>query len=61
MMTSVMTSDMHSKSRDFRDLEHGSHPRNTAATVSCPDAETSSEIHSFIHKLKPSCKITMQL
>jgi len=55
MMTSVMTSDVHSLSRVVRDLEHGSHPRNPAATVSCPDAEPSSEIHSFIHKLKPSC------
>jgi hypothetical protein len=45
MTTSVTTSDVHSISREFRDLQLGQFTDGTAPTVVCPDAETSSEIH----------------
>jgi len=45
MITSVTTSDVHSRSRELRDLQLGQFIDRTAPTVSCLDVEPSSEIH----------------
>jgi hypothetical protein len=45
MTISVTTSDVHSISREFRDLKLGQFTDRTAPTVACPDVESSPEIY----------------